>query len=211
MNRLHLLAQEIFPLALANLLLHLFLNLRAQLQDFELLGEFANQRLEPLADAGRFEQFLAQQRRKRRQSAGDEVGQAARVFNIESDRLQLIRQLWRVAHDIPKHFLRIAMQCLQLAVTLAQNVRLGHHAGAEEWTETDHLIHPEACDAFEEDDNISIRHLHRLVDLCHRADVVQVRSRRVLHTGIKLGHDSDVFLFGVERVHQRQRCFPAHR
>src|SRR4029077_14941251 len=38
LNRLHLLAEQIFALALADLLLHLLLNLVAQIKDFDLLG-----------------------------------------------------------------------------------------------------------------------------------------------------------------------------
>ena len=38
LNRLHLLAEQIFALALADLLLDLFLNLVAQIKDFDLLG-----------------------------------------------------------------------------------------------------------------------------------------------------------------------------
>ena len=45
LNRFHLLAQKVFALVLAHLLLNLFVNLRAQFQDFELFGKLANERL----------------------------------------------------------------------------------------------------------------------------------------------------------------------
>ena len=59
LNRLHLLAQQVLALILAHLLLHLFVNFRAQLQHFQLFREFTNQRFEPLPHARSFEQFLA--------------------------------------------------------------------------------------------------------------------------------------------------------
>ena len=67
LNGLHLLAQQVFALALADLLLHLLLDLVAQFEHFELLRELADQGLQALADVGGFQQFLPQQRRKRRQ------------------------------------------------------------------------------------------------------------------------------------------------
>jgi len=82
LNGLHLFAQQVFTLVLADLLLHLFVNLGAQFENFEFLGEFANQGFEALAHAGSFDQFLAQQGRQRRKRAGDEVRQSAGIVDV---------------------------------------------------------------------------------------------------------------------------------
>jgi len=60
LDRFHLLAQQIFALVLAHLLLNLFVDLGTQLQNFQLLGKLANQRLQPFANAGSLDQLLAE-------------------------------------------------------------------------------------------------------------------------------------------------------
>jgi hypothetical protein len=62
LNRFHLLAQQVFALVLAYLLLNLLINFAAQFEDFEFLRQLADQNLEALAHVGGFNQFLAQQR-----------------------------------------------------------------------------------------------------------------------------------------------------
>ena len=53
LDRLHLLAQEVLALVLADLRLHLRLDLRAELEDLELLGQDAVELGHPLADVER--------------------------------------------------------------------------------------------------------------------------------------------------------------
>ena len=119
LNRLHLLAQQIFALVLAHLLLNLFVNLRAQLQNFQFLGQFANQRFQPLAHVRRLDQFLANHRGKRRQRAGDEVRQAAGIVDVHRHGLQIVGKLRRMAHHIAEQFLRVALQRFQLGIVSA--------------------------------------------------------------------------------------------
>ena len=58
LDRLHLLAQEVLALVLADLRLHLRLNLRAELEDLELLDQDPVQVVHPRADVERLEHFL---------------------------------------------------------------------------------------------------------------------------------------------------------
>ena len=58
LNRLHLLAQEVLALVLADLGLHLRLNLRSELEHLELLDEDPIQVVHPRADVERLEHFL---------------------------------------------------------------------------------------------------------------------------------------------------------
>ena len=67
LNRLHLLAQQEFALALVDLLLNLVVNLVAQIEHFAFFGEFADQRFQALAHAESLQQFLADHGAQRRQ------------------------------------------------------------------------------------------------------------------------------------------------
>ena len=58
LDRLHLLAQEVLALVLADLRLHLRLDLRAELEDFELLDQDPVQVVHPRADVERLEHLL---------------------------------------------------------------------------------------------------------------------------------------------------------
>ena len=116
LNRLHLLAQQEFALALVDLLLHLFVNLVAQLQNFAFLRELAAQGSQALADAEGFQQFLAQHRAERRQSRGHEIGQAPRRFDIHHFGLQIVGKLRRTRHYLAEEFLDVALQRGQFGV-----------------------------------------------------------------------------------------------
>ena len=58
LDRLHLLAQEVLALVLADLGLHLRLDLRSELEHFELLDQDAVQVVHPRADVERLEHLL---------------------------------------------------------------------------------------------------------------------------------------------------------
>ena len=58
LDRLQLLAQEVLPLGLGDLRLHLRLDLRSDLGDLGLLGQGTEQLLQPRADVERLEQLL---------------------------------------------------------------------------------------------------------------------------------------------------------
>ena len=86
LNGLHLLAQKILALVLADLLLNLLVDLAAEFEHFHFLGEFADQRFQALAHIGSLDQLLAQQRGQTGQGAGDEVGQTAGIVNVQCRR-----------------------------------------------------------------------------------------------------------------------------
>ncbi len=189
-NGLELFAQQIFALALAHLFLHLFLNLVAQLQDFEFLREFADQRFQAPPHVGCLQQFLAKQRRKRRQIGGDEIGQTDRILNVQSRSLQIVGELRRTRHDVAEQFASVAFQSAQLGILRTDNIGLDFHAGSQKWPEADQLQHPDPLQAFQKHHDVAVGHLHQFVDFCRGADRVQVRRSRLLHARIVLRHDS---------------------
>ena len=75
LNGLHLLAQQEFTLALVDLLLHLLVNLVAQLEHFLFLRQLVDERFQALADVESFQQFLPHHGVERRKRRSDEVRQ----------------------------------------------------------------------------------------------------------------------------------------
>ena len=78
LDRLHLLAQEVLALVLADLGLHLRLDVRPELEDLELLDEDPVQRVHPRAHVERRQNLLLDRRADGREARGDEVGELAR-------------------------------------------------------------------------------------------------------------------------------------
>ncbi len=111
------------------------MNFRAQLQDLEFFRQFADQGFESLAHTGGFDQFLAQQCRKRRQRAGDEVRQAARMVDVHRRSLQVVGKLRRVADHLAEKILRITLQSFEFCVRFADDVRLRLHASLQKRTQ----------------------------------------------------------------------------
>ena len=132
LDRLHLLAQIVVALRLLHLVLHLGLDLVAQLLDFELLGQMLVERSRRATNVRGLQQLLLLVGGQKRQRGGDEVHQPARIFNVQRDRLQLVRQGRRRGDDLLELRGHVAMQCLQLR-PLARG-DLGHrlHRGGHE-------------------------------------------------------------------------------
>ena len=99
LNRAQLLAQKIFALALAHFFLDLVLDLAAQLQNFEFFRQFGIQVLQPLSDGNLLEHELFRNDREVRKIGRDVIGQAAGIFDIDDDRLEIIGQLRRQLDD----------------------------------------------------------------------------------------------------------------
>ena len=124
LDRLQLLAQEVLALVLADLRLHLRLDLRAELEDLELLDQDPVERVHPGADVERLEHLLLDRRADGREARGDEVGQLARVGDVGGQRLQVVRQQRRQRHHLLEVALDVALQRVDLEVILvAQDSR----------------------------------------------------------------------------------------
>ena len=78
LDGLQLLAQEVLALVLADLGLHLRLDLRAELEDLELLDQDPVQAVHARAHVERRENLLLDRRADGRQARGDEIGELAR-------------------------------------------------------------------------------------------------------------------------------------
>ncbi len=92
LDRLQLLAQQVLPLRLGHLRLHLGLDLRAQLQDLGLLGQRRYQLLQARLDVQRLQQFLLERQGQRRQGAGHQVRHRGRGLGGGHHVAQLVGQ-----------------------------------------------------------------------------------------------------------------------
>ena len=204
-NRLELLAQQIFALALADLLLNLLLDLVAQLQNFEFLREFADERLKPSPDVRGLEQFLAKQRGKRRQIRRDEIGQTHRIVNVQRRGLQIVGKLRRTRHDVAEQLASIAFQRHQLGVMRTNQIGLDFHPGHKKWPEAQQLDDADPLQTLQEHHDVAIGHLHQFVDFRGGPHGVQVRGCRLLHARIVLRHDSEKLFITMQRIEQGKR------
>ena len=114
LNRLHLLAQEVFALVLADLRLDLRLDLRAQLQHFGFLDQQAVQQIEARAHVDGFEHFLLHLRAQRGQARRDEVGEPARLGDVHRQRLQIVGQQRRQRDHMLEVGLDVPLQRVDL-------------------------------------------------------------------------------------------------
>ena len=210
LDRFHLLAQQIFTLILADLFLHLIVYLRAQLQNFELLGELTDQSLQPPAHTRGLNQFLPEKCGKGRQRAGDEIRQPARIVDVHCRRLQIVGKLWRMAHYIAEEFLRISFQRFKLRIGLAENIRLRFDLGAQVWPQTDQVHDLNALQTFQKNDHIAVRHFDGFMYSGKRAHFVEVRCRWIFNSGIELRDDAQHLFFALQGIYKSQRAFPPH-
>src|SRR5262249_35609215 len=71
----------------------------AELEDFEFLREFCVEKFQPLFYRHLFEDKLFRNNREIRKIGRDVIREAARILDIDDDRLKIIRQLWRKFDD----------------------------------------------------------------------------------------------------------------
>ena len=129
LDRLHLLAKEVFALVLADLGLHLRLNLRPELEDLELLDQDPVERVEPRPDVERLEHLLLDRRADRRQRRGDEVRQPSGLGDVHRQRLEIVREQRRQRHDLLKVRLDVPGERVDLeAIGVLDGVRRGADA-----------------------------------------------------------------------------------
>ena len=110
LDRLQLLAQEVLPLALLHLGLHLRLDLRAELEHLQLAREDGRDVAQALPDVDRLEQLLALLGRDRPQRRGDEMRERARVVDVRRRQLQLLGQVRRQRDDLREQVLHVPGQ-----------------------------------------------------------------------------------------------------
>jgi len=90
------------------------LNLRAELEDFELLDQDPIEVVHPRADVERFEDFLLDAGGDRRQRRGDEVGEPAGFGDVHRQGLQIVGEQRRQRHHLLEVRLDVAGEGIDL-------------------------------------------------------------------------------------------------
>ena len=211
LDRLHLLAQEVLALVLADFGLHLRLDLRAELEDLELLDEQTVERVHPGADIERLEHLLLDRGPDRRQARGDEVGELARIGDVAGERLEIVGQERRERDDLLEVALDVALQGVDFEVIFVAEEFVGErHRGAKVRPGLQHLVEPHARQALNDQPQAAVRQLEHLVDVGGRADRVEVLLQGLLDGRFALREDADHPARRARFVDQSDRRFARH-
>ena len=209
---LHLLAKQVLALALADLGLHLGLDLRAQLEDLELLDEHAVQLLHPLADVEGAEHALADRGLDGGEARRDEVGQLAGVGDVAGQRLEVVGQERRQGDDLLEVALDVALQGVDgEAVGLAQDVCRHPHPGPDVRLRRQHLLQVQAGLPLHDEAQGAVGQLEHLVDVGDGPDGIELLLGGLLGARLELGEDADEAAVGDGLLDQPHRALPGHR
>jgi hypothetical protein len=211
LDRLHLLAQEVLALVLADFGLHLGLNLRSQLENLELLGEDPVELIHPRAQVDGLEQLLFHRRPDRAETGRDEVGQPARIGDVRRKHRQIVREdgrelndLLEVRPDVPLERVDLERVPRRLDIghflDLRPQVRLGGRDARK----------PDACEALDNQPQAAVGQLEHFVDVSERADGVQVGLSRLFQAGIALREDADQLAPGDGLVDELDGTLAGH-
>ena len=212
LNRLELLAQEVVALVLADLRLHLRLDLRAELEHFELLDQEPIQQIETLADVERLEHFLPRLGRDGTQTRGDEVSQAARFANVGGQRLQVVRHQRRDRHDLLKVGLDVPLQGVDFEpVAILEDLDGFFDLGAEIRPHVHELAQPDPRESLDDDPEAAVRQLEHLVNVAGRPDRIEVVAQRLVFARLALREDRNQAAARNRLVNQPHRALARHR
>ena len=211
LDGLHLLAQVVVALRLLHLVLHLGLDLGAQLLHLDLLGQVLVELLQALDDAGRFQQLLLVVGGEERQRRGDKIDQAARLFDVGGNGPQLVGQRRRLGDNLLELADHVAHQRFDArswlpAPTSSSGLDLGHH----ERLGLDVAHQPHPLHAFGKDKAALVGHAHDLVHRGQGAHGMQIAGLGRVQAGVELRGHHNGPLF-AQRLDQLDGALAANR
>ena len=136
--------------------------------------------------------------------AGNKVREANRIVDVQSHGLQIVGKLRRTRHHVAKQLARIALQRRKLRVVRTDHVRHRLNACTHKRFHTQQARQTNTRKPLDKDHQIAIGHLHRLVQLGHRAHAVQIHVAGVFHPRIELRDHREQALFTLQRIQQRK-------
>ena len=210
LNRLELLAQVEIALHLLHLAHGLGLDLAAQLQNLQLLGQQRAQLAQLLADAVDLQQFLRGVDLQP-QAGSDQIDQLARVLDVDRGHLQLFGQVRHQVDELTELLLRIARQCLQLHRVL-QQVRHLDHIGPQVGLHLGIIFNPDALQTLDDQAHSAIRRAQHAMDYSQGADVEDLVRIRLVAFWILAGKQADDarLSLGQRLIDQAHRTRLAH-
>ena len=203
LDRFQLLTQEELALPLLELRLDLRLDLAPELDHLELAVEDDRHFAQALADVDELEQLLLlvrlQTDRRR-----DEAAQRARVVDVRSRDLELLRQIRDEADDPAELVLHVAGQCLEF-LRLGQPVGELRHLGDEIGVVTHVLCDADAPEALHEHAQRAVGDADHLVHDRGGADGVDVVPAGDLRVLVRDGDEREQAVAGDDVVDERYR------
>ena len=174
LDGLELLAQIVVALRLLHLVLHLGLDLGAQLLHLDLLGQELVQLLQPVHDARRFQQLLLLVRGEEGQRRCHKVHQPGRLIDVRGDRLQFVGKRRRLGNDLLKLPDDIPHQGFELGrnrrLPVLQRFNLRHH----ERLGLDEAHQAHSAHSLGKDKPALVGHAHNLMHRGQGAHCVQI-------------------------------------
>ena len=212
LDGLELFAQEVFALVLADLGLHLRLDLRSKFQDFQFLDQQPVEQVHARAHVERVEHFLLRGRGDGRQARDDEVGELAGLGDVHRERLQVVGQQRRQRHHLLEVRLDVALQRVDFeAVFVAGDFFRFLDFGQQIRLARRELLQRHARQALDDQAQAAVGQLEHLVDVRGRADAIEIFLGGLFDRRITLGEDGDQ-LGAVHRlVDEAHRCLPRDR
>ena len=207
LDGLELLAQEVLALGLAHRLLDAVLDLRAQLEDLELLAQEGRRLLEALLGLDGLEDGLLLLGLEVEMER-DEVGETAGLLDgpgghehLLRDRLAQLGGRLEVADQGPHERLGLDVDVRRLLDELDAHleVRLG----------LDELDDPEALEPLDERLGRAVGQLELLQDGADAADLVEISDLGLLRLGLPLGHERDVMVAAHRLLEGEDRLLAA--
>ena len=212
LDRLQLLAEEILPLVLANLRLHLRLDLRSELEDFELFDQQPVEHVHPGADVEHLENFLLDAGTDGREARSNEIGELAGIGDVPRQRLQIVGEQRRQRHDLLEVALDVALERINLEVILiAQDFVCHGHCSLEVRPRLHDPVETHAGQALHDQPEAPVGELEHLVDVRRRADGIQVVLSGLLDRRFTLREHANHPAGGGSFIDQPDRGLPRNR
>ena len=185
------------------------MNLVAQLLYFQLLGEVLIDAVEPHANLVIFQQLLFLFGGKRRQRRGDEIHQAARLFDVHGDGLEFVGERGRGGDNLLEQREHIALQRLNLGSFLAGRLRYDLHARTQKRRKLRVFAKLHPLQALGKNEQTLVGHLHNFVHRGQRAHAEKIGRGGGVNASLALRDDNNGLVF-TQRIDQLNRAFPAN-
>ncbi len=202
LNGLHLLAQVVLPLRLLHSVLHLRLDLVAELLHLQLFRQMLVNLLQAHSNIGRLERVLLIGGGERRQRRGNEIDQAARLLDVHRHGGKLIRECRRPRNNLLKQGQHVTLQGFYLRPFRRNSFGNRIHPPAHKGGELCELHQPNPLQPLGKNEQALVRHLDHFVNHRQRPHRIEVRGLGRIHTRFPLRyhHDGLVLAQGVNQL-----------
>ena len=210
LDGLHLFAQVELALHLLHLTDGLGLDLTAQFQNLQFLGQQRAQFAQLLGHAVDFQQLL-RDLDLQPQTGRDEVDQLASVLNVQRRHLQFLGQVWHQVDELAKLLLRVAHQRLCLDSILDQ-IGVFEDVGTQIRIDLRVLLGTDTLQSLHDQPDGAIRRAQHAMHDRHGAGAIDLVRARFIFLGVFAGKQPDDARLGIDQrfVYQANRALLAN-